>query len=234
VSIKQPVVAPGRPDGHSDDPGIDDLAYELQSNYQSRMGFRISRRGSKILDAWKQIARNCLAIYPDPEEFMDAMFLATANSHPNANNPNSRKTTPAGEGPQRKTMQNRKWCQRAWQQRANFLADFNPRPDEAHGQVEWRGLVGMFKPSFITKPDCNGDDSFDSEDGLEDFCSPLLSTPAVIRCAFSFNHPKVVAQFGKAAADYLRLRHGVARAMMRDGLLLPPDFVVPPQLLVAP
>lgn len=51
----------------------------------------------------------------------------------------------------------------------------------------------------------------------------ISSIPAVLRCALSGNHPKIVEQWGDEAREYLRTRPGMLRAMQLEGFLLPPS-----------
>lgn len=203
-------------------PELHAVAHQLRSNYQSRMGYPISRGGSQP-EKWLRIARNFQATTADPLEFMDAMFQATLTD-PHA-------TSPAGDGPWPKQMMSADWCRRQWEARLGTLTNSLEGPNDTPGQAEWRLLLKMATQSLKGK---FSDKCELSPKLLAYFCDPIQSIPPIIRCALSSNAPPVLAGYEDEAVEYLRLRHAVARCMQIDGYPLPPGFVSPPFFLHSP
>lgn len=196
-----------------------DIPYVLRSNYQFRMGDRISRN-RQVPAAWLKIAVNAKALCDDPWEFMDALFLVLDSSSYPA------RPTPSGHGPWPNQMQKFEWCQRAWQQRIDSFSSCAGSEHEHPGQTEWRMMKKM-EISAINQR--FGHHDFSAPEVIEHLRDSMNSIPPITRCALSQNDPQIVEEYGKDAAAWLRKRHAVARSILSDGHPLPPQFQLPPQ-----
>ena len=199
------------------------VVHELRSNYQARMGMRISGKNSKSM-TWERIAASFeSSTANDPVEFMDAQFVAVASHHDYP-----RRISETGlEGPWENQLKSASWCQTNW--RAHSTGANEGRDSATPGEDEWRILKTMALQAL--KSQCGDSCQLSDPKVLACLRDSFQTLPAVVRCAFSFNDPEVLTQCGKEASEYLRLRHAVARALKRDGLPLPPGFVVPPCLI---
>ena len=158
-----------------------------------------------------------------PVEFMDAQFVAVASHHEYE----CRISKTGLEGPWENQLKSASLCQTNWL--AHCTGSDEGRDSAALGEDEWRILKTMALQDL--KSHCGDCCQLSDPKVLPCLWESFQTLPAVVRCAFSLNDPEVLAQCGKEAAEYLRLRHAVARALKRDGLPLPPGFVVPPCLI---